>query len=170
MENKSLIPYLVASFIIALALVALSGFIGYKVGKAQAPEIVTTDTVTVVKIDTVVQEKPVPYAVKMTDTLKVHTVDTLYQPVTVQLPFEEKEYRDSLYRAIVSGFKPSLDYIEVYPKTVYKTVTTYVEVQKKQSWGLGLSGGYAAIVDVKDGRIATGPSISLGITWNLVSW
>ena len=56
----------------------------------------------------------------ITDTLRVR--DTVYSVLNRQI----KEYRDSLYYAQVSGYDPTLDFIEVYPRTVVisKTETT----------------------------------------------
>lgn len=41
---------------------------------------------------------------------------------TVQLKKETKTYKDSTYMAIVSGYNPSLDYIETYNRTKYITI------------------------------------------------
>lgn len=60
---------------------------------------------------------PVPYAVHDTadriisDTVRVR--DTVY----INLPMEVKQFADELYRCQVSGYHPSLDWIEVYSKT-----------------------------------------------------
>ena len=167
MNAKTFFSYLAAA-IVAIALITLSGFIGYRVGLTHAPEILTTDTVVVVKVDTLVQEKPVPYSVTVLDTVTIKTVDTLYQEVLVQLPMEEKEYRDSLYRAIVSGYKPSLDFIEVYSPTQTITVTEQVPVYKKTHWGIGISGGWG--VTFVDGTVKTGPTISATISYNFITW
>jgi hypothetical protein len=53
--------------------------------------------------------------------------------VSTTLPIESREYRDSTYRAIVSGVvaggrRPSLDFIETYNRT---TTTTVVQQPRK---------------------------------------
>ena len=60
---------------------------------------------------------------------------------------EQAYYEDSLYRAWVSGYRPRLDSLQIFPKTVYRTVTNdiYHPVMvksKSKRWGLGLQAGY----------------------------
>lgn len=59
--------------------------------------------------------------------------------VEVELPITQKVYGDSTYRAWVSGYRPSLDSIEVYRKTVTIERTL---VQKPKRWSIGVTGGY----------------------------
>ena len=77
-----------------------------------------------------------PQLFPVTDTLRIH--DTLF----VALPREVREYPGEDYRAQVSGVDPSLDWIEVYPKT--KIVTNTVHVPGPQRWrrvGFGIAAG-----------------------------
>lgn len=159
----------ILAVVVGLVLAAAAGVFGYQVGKANAPVVhdVTVDTVTVVRIDTIRVDRTVPFAVHVKDTITIHTVDTLLQPVTVQLPREEKEYRDSLYRAVVSGFRPSLDLIEVFPRTVYQTVTV-TEAARKKRWGIGITAGYG--VGLQDKSVIVTPYIGIGLTYNLLMW
>ena len=58
---------------------------------------------------------------------------------------EQAYYEDSLYRAWVSGYRPRLDSLQIFPRTVYRTVTNdiyHTIVPKKKRWGLGLQVGY----------------------------
>lgn len=48
--------------------------------------------------------------------------DTIHVGDTVVMR-EQIYYEDSLYRTWVSGYRPKLDSLVVYPKTVYQTVT-----------------------------------------------
>lgn len=59
--------------------------------------------------------------------------------VEVELPITQKVYGDSTYKAWVSGYRPSLDSIEVYRKTVTIERTL---VQKPKRWSIGVTGGY----------------------------
>lgn len=82
--------------------------------------------------DTIVIEKPMPYAVEIvrTEYVYVHTpADTIYRidSVLVAVDIERRVYQDSLYRAVVSGavvgnIHPSLDEIDIYAKTETKVV------------------------------------------------
>ena len=89
---------------------------------------------TVVKLDTVLISAPIAVFLTFTN-------DTIHIGDTVVMR-EQAYYEDSLYRAWVSGYRPKLDSIEVYPKTIYQTVTNdiYHAVKPKMKrWGLGLS-------------------------------
>lgn len=59
--------------------------------------------------------------------------------VEVELPITQKVYGDSTYRAWVSGYRPNLDSIDVYRKTVTIERTL---VQKPKRWCIGVTGGY----------------------------
>ena len=124
------------------------------------PEVIETVKTLVVR-DTLVVYKPVPF--------NVYVVDTLYVPVPVPgqhdtvwaaLPWEEKEYRDTTYRAVVEGFRPGLKEIEVYRKTQYieKERTVYVE---PSPWSVGLQAGIGAS---KDGL---SPYLGVGVQYRL---
>ena len=96
---------------------------GYKAGWKAAVESAVPDTVW--RTDTITYEKPVPVEkwienvvyVPVTQTDTVHKHDTTY----IALQFEKKVYQDSSYRAVVSGFQPSLDEITIYQQTAYIT-------------------------------------------------
>ena len=136
--------------------------------KCQSPDVVevkTTDTVTVTVIDTVVIEEPPPVRVveKRTDTITVYRgTDTLYVPV----PIRRYSFRDSLYALDVSGFNVTLDRLEVYPRTVYKTITNTTErtVTDKKRWGIGVQAGYG--YDFGTGKFT--PYVGVGINYSII--
>lgn len=69
--------------------------------------------------------------------------DTVKVPVLV--PIERKVYSTPDYRAVISGFRPNLDSMEVFPRT--KVVTQTIETVKpaKRKWiqfGIGIGAGY----------------------------
>lgn len=96
-----------------------------------------TDTLTVIKYDTLEIEKPVPYKVTERDTIYI---DTLVGSTFIH---EVKEYIHPTFYAKVSGINANLDDIKVYPKTEYKYITTtntiYAEPKK---WALAAGGEY----------------------------
>ena len=105
--------------------------------------VVETRVDTLVVYDTITAYKPVPF--------NVYVVDTMWVPVTVhehdtiwaQLPREQKVYQDSAYRAVVSGFRPSLDSIEVYRKMQTVIVTQNVRIPPPRwSWGVQTGVGW----------------------------
>lgn len=93
---------------------------------------------TITRVDTVRVEVPKPYKVEVVrevsvpiqvptpaDTVVLTRVDSIL--VQVPVAVERREYRDSTYRAVVSGprvgeLHPSLDYMEVYNRTTTTTI------------------------------------------------
>lgn len=124
----------------------------------EAKETVRTETRirTVVKTDTVLISAPIAMFFRFTSDT-IHVGDTVVQR-------EQAYYEDSLYRAWVSGYRPRLDSIEVFPKTVYQTVTNdiYHTVKpKKKRWGIGLQAGYG---------YPGGFYVGCGVSYNLCQW
>ena len=123
---------------------------------------------TLVIHDTITREMPVYITntrvrteyVPVRDTLRLH--DTLFVPVTI----EKRVYEDSLYRAEISGYKPSLDQIEIFQQT--RTIVERVPVQERKRWGLGIQAGYG--VGIHSGAVYTTPYIGVGVSYNLLRW
>ncbi len=112
---------------------------------------------TVVKVDTLLISAP------MAPLLVFQLTDTIRIGDTVVLR-EQAYYEDSLYRAWVSGYRPRLDSLMVFPRTVYQTVTNdiyHTIVPKKKRWGLGLQVGYG---------YPGGFYVGAGINYNLFMW
>lgn len=112
---------------------------------------------TVVKVDTLLISAPIaPLLVfQLTDTIRIG--DTVVYR-------EQAYYEDSLYRAWVSGYRPRLDSLMVFPRTVYQTVTNDIYrtiVPKKKRWGLGLQVGYG---------YPGGFYVGLGVNYDIFFW
>lgn len=151
---------------VAVLLVGL--VIGFVLGMLAVEKPSTTSTVTVT--DTIPYYKPVAKdslvvryeTVKLPalrDTVRDSLIykDTLvHDSVNVILPITQKKYEDSTYTAWVSGFRPNLDSINIYRKTVYKTIT-----EKPRRFGIGVMGGYGY------GTKGTTPFIGVGIYYRL---
>lgn len=123
------------------------------------PAEVRTETKikTVVKVDTLLISPP------MAPLLVFQLTDTIRIGDTVVLR-EQAYYEDSLYRAWVSGYRPRLDSLMVFPKTVYQTVTNdiyHTITPKKKRWGLGLQVGYG---------YPSGIYAGIGVSYNLFQW
>lgn len=99
-------------------------------------EIIKTDTIRIT--DTIIITKPMSVVKRITDTIIVHTTDTLMREVIVSLPREERVYEDSTFRAVVSGYRPSLDTMQVYQKQSVVKVTERIPPSR---WSIGLQGG-----------------------------
>lgn len=126
------------------------------------------DTVVVTQTDTILSEKPVPvykyihkteFVEIKADSVRIDTVKEL-----VFLPREYLVYKDSTYRAVVSGVQPRLDSIEVYRKTQVQTITKTISVPDRKRWGLGIQAGAGW-----NGRKVQ-PYVGLGVSYDLVRW
>lgn len=122
-----------------LALIFASFFLG-RYTKADV-EISKTDTITIARIDTIRLTTFKPYKVIVKDTILVAATDTLRinDTLFVNLPREQKTYRDSTYRVVISGYKPTLDSLEIYRKTITNTITLFEK--QKRYYGIGIIGG-----------------------------
>lgn len=113
---------------------------------------------TVVKLDTVLISAPMAVFFRFTS-------DTIHIGDTVVMR-EQAYYEDSLYRAWVSGYRPRLDSLQVFPRTVYQTVTNdvyhpVIVKPKKKRWGIGLQAGYG---------YPGGFYVGAGVSYDLWQW
>ena len=153
------------TIIAAVAVLILGAFIGFWLRGLRPTPVVPPE----VKIDTLwlhdttVVEKPVPHLVRVVDTMLVPVVDTLHirDSVFISLPREEKVYADSTYRAVVSGYRPSLDTISIFQKTAIVEVPVIKTVKKR--WGVGVQVGGTYLPNV-----GATPYVGIGISYNLI--
>lgn len=123
---------------------------------------------TLVKRDTIVQWKPVHKTRYICDTLLLPVRDTVRQSDTVfvPVPIERRVYEDSTYRAVVSGFRPSLDSISVYQTT---TVVEKIRTEKVQPrWSFGVQAGMGFTID--QGVVRAAPYLGIGGQYNLINF
>ena len=86
-----------------------------------------------------VQTPPKPAKiVYLRDTVLRFCTDTLHDTVTVALPLEQAEVRDSLYTAWISGYRPQLDSIEIYQTTQTVTICHTLPAPR---WSIGIQAG-----------------------------
>lgn len=115
--------------------------------------------------DTIRDTIPIPAK----ETLK--RTDTVYLPIIVDtttdrtvesdsipvlIPITSKEYKTNDYRAVVSGYMPNLDFMEVY-----REKEIVILKPEKKRWGLGLQTGCS---------YPGGWYVGIGISYNLVMW
>lgn len=118
---------------------------------------IETKVKTVVKVDTLLISAPMaPLLVfQLTDTMRIG--DTVVYR-------EQAYYEDSLYRVWVSGYRPRLDSLQIFPRTVYQTVTNdiyHTITPRKKRWGLGMQVGYG---------YPSGIYAGVGVSYNLFLW
>ena len=126
--------------------VAIGCAVGYDTADrqfSQSTETARTDTVFV--HDTFEIEKPVLKEKKVVDTLyiPVPARDTVFRNDTIYvcLPRESKTYGDSRYTAVVSGYDPSLDRLDIYVEN--SIVTEQVTAKRKlNSLSAGIEAEY----------------------------
>ena len=114
--------------------------------------------------DTITRVKPVYIASTpeiRVDTLILRERDTIAVPV----PIERRVYADSNYRAVVSGWHPSLDSISVYPETRIITIERERVEKERTRWGLGIQAGAGLSANG-----AAVPYVGVGVQYNLFSW
>lgn len=80
--------------------------------------------------------------------------DTIHEPIYVPVPISQKEYQTEDYHAWVSGYKPSLDSVWVYPEKI-------IIREKSARWGIGVIAGYGI------GRNGLSPYVGVGGYWRI---
>lgn len=157
---------LVAALVAAVS--ALSWRLGYRTAAAVPTETEGIDTLIV--RDTVTVECPVPVLTTVIDTILVARPDIIVIRDTVyaRLPKESKEYSGRDFRAVVSGYRPSLDLIQVFPETKTVTQTISIPSRKGSHWSIALQAGYG--LTIRDNRVTPLPYIGAGLSYSLVEW
>ena len=133
-------------------------FLSVRRGKVKPDtEIVTVDSIV---HDTLFYPKPVLVFrdVVRHDTVSLETVKN--DTVNVIVPIEGKVYKDSTYMAWVSGYGVSLDSIQVFPTTIYRT-KTITQKAKKRPFGIGVQAGYG---------FPNGAYVGVGVSYNIFTW
>ena len=161
-------------FIVLFALLFISfGFNVYYAVKDKDVEIKEKIT-TVTKIDTIMDTVLV---VKKEKAIKVirdtlvnvefirDTVDTA--KVVADIPIVQKEYSDdSTYTAWVSGYRPSLDSINIYRKNISTNKETVIKKKDIHRFGIGpvVYGGY------NFGTKKLDYGVGIGVSYHIWEW
>lgn len=148
------LPWIICA---VLAVVALFGWFR---PKEQTPSIHLRDTLIV--RDTIHDSVPKPVLVRFDhlDTLLIYIkdIDTLRvrDSFYIPVPIERREYRTEDYRAVISGWHPQLELMEVYRQT-----QTIIATPKSKRWGLGLQAGVG---------YPSGWYVGIGVSYDLWQW
>lgn len=151
--------------------VALLTFLAGRATRQQAPAVITEVRDTLYIRDTLIAEvAAAPCYIYRTEEVVIPVHDTIVARDTIYAAVERTtlRYEDSTYTAIVSGIYPRLDSLAIYPRKEVITIHTTEQVPKANRWGFGLQAGYGGVL--ADGKLATGPYIGVGISWNLATW
>lgn len=132
---KKIIPY------VAMIVLGMAGGWLCRGSLIDDTPIVQKDTL--VYRDTIRESYPVEVSRETIDTMYVTLRDTIrIKEITyLPLPLGKKIYASDEYYAEVSGYKPNLDYIEVFPKTTIITEKNTPE-RKRNTIGIGVDVGY----------------------------
>lgn len=155
-------------FIWLFILIALANafLIGRRVGKQGQEETIITKVDTLVIRDTIRINEPVIVERRVVDTMTIEVPDYLvvHDTAYVNLPREEVEYRDTSYRAVVSGFLPRLEEIEIYRQDRVVTIETTRTIKERSHWGLGVQAGAGISTQ---GLV---PYVGIGVSYNILTW
>ena len=99
----------------------------------------------------------IPIPIPVFDTL--HTCKTVHD--TLWLPMEQKYYREEEYEAWISGYRPKLDSIRLFPKV---PVVTIQQSPPPKRWGIGIQVGAGA------GKEGLTPYVGIGISYNILTF
>ena len=131
------------AFLFVFVIGVIVGFLATERHFRDATKMIVKSDTTYVYDTTRIVMPTVTNHIHTTDTMLVVARDTLvvHDTTYVVLQKEVKEYRGEEYYAKVSGYRPNLDYIEVYPKTTIITNTERIAT-KKNFVSLGMDVGY----------------------------
>lgn len=134
--EKKIVP-----IVIGLLIFWLGWKFGFELEHARRPEF-TERTDTTFVYDTIVRDSLIPVEVVKWETvpeyLAVHDTTFVVDSILVDVPMERKVYQeDSVYYAVVTGFKPSLDTLKVYRETTIIETTRNVTEYKPYKWAIG---------------------------------
>lgn len=118
----------------------------------------------IVKYDTIIKEKPIPINKYIYKTIR-DTVFVNNSPTIADIPIERKIYQDDDYRAVISGYKPNIDTLQIFRKDslIYTTIEREKTIIRDYSrWAISLQGGYGF---TKQGF---SPFVGIGVSYDLI--
>lgn len=132
---KKYIPYILIAVLLVSLIVSLTNRKGVIIEKT------TSDTVTLAEFDTIYVPKPILIKEVIVDTFLIK--DSLNNDYII--PKMQRYYKDSLYEAWVSGYRPNLDSLNIFRKTITNTITNTVTrtiYPKTTDWYLNVGSDY----------------------------
>lgn len=155
-------------FCILIALMTYDFYLTHKLIEQTRTEIREVhDTLVKYHTDSIFYEKPIyiKQTVLKSDTVKVWSPQ-IHDTVQFELPYIQKEYRDSTYSAWVSGYQDvNLDSIEIYQKNIFTEINNTKYVTKYKNRPFGFSIGLGVTYSPVSNKIE--PGVFLGITYTI---
>lgn len=163
-EAKEKIGFTLLLFTIAGIWFLLGARYGRRTARIDPESKVIRDTVTYTIHDTITREKPVFVASYIHDTVRAYFTTIKHDTVTVDVPIERKVYQeDSLYRVVISGWRPSLDSLSIYPTITTITIREKVKTPPPKL-SLGITAGPSALVS-PSGKVHGGIGATVGLQY-----
>ena len=130
--------------IIGVLLLIIGVVIGWLCRPKHIERVVDIQRDTTTIVDTHIIEKPILIERTVRDSLLVQVHDTIRinDTIFVVLPIENKIYKGEDYLAEISGYKPNLERIEVYPKTTTIKEVVPQMVSPANRLALGVEAAY----------------------------
>lgn len=113
---KKYTPYIIIAVLLVSLIVSLTN------RKVVIVEKTTSDTVTLAKFDTIYVQEPIFIKELIVDTFFIK--DSLNNDYI--MPKTQRYYKDSMYEAWVSGYRPNLDSLNIFRKIITNTITNTV--------------------------------------------
>ena len=161
---------LMLAFIVLIGIMTYDFYVTHKLIEQTRTEIVEIhDTLVKTRVDSIFHEKPVYINKQIVRTDTVQLYDIKHDSVNVELPYIQKEFKDSLYEAWVSGYQEvNLDSIRVFKEKQIIEInnTKYVTKYKNRPFGfsIGVGGTYSPVSNKIE------PGVFLGITYTIKSF
>lgn len=158
-------------FCILIALMTYDFYLTHKLIKQTKTEIREVhDTIVKTHTDSFFIQSPIVYKVKeiRRDTAQVWSPQ-IEDTVQVELPYIQKEFKDSLYEAWVSGYQDvNLDSIRIFQHNKIVQINNQIEriKYKNKHWHIGPSVGVG--YDFKNNRVA--PYLGVSVQYSIFSW
>lgn len=165
---KKIHNWLIIAFICVLTAFIINRLLLYH---PKQEVLIETKYDTIIIKDTIVIDKPFPLTeIKYKDRFIHDTVYIDKEPVLADIPIEEKIYSDERYTAVVSGFHPQLEKLELYNKdTIVNITTTETKIEYRNKYNrnaIGLNVGISTTLE--NGRLKYYPSISIGYNFDIL--
>lgn len=148
-------PIYIITIIVAFCIGFGTG--SYNKEKTGRDTIFSTQRIVDIRHDTLLSINPLPILAYFDSKDTLHLQDTV-------VPREYKVYNDSNFYVVVSGAKPQLDSIKVFPETVVihdEKIQTITNTVKQRKWNLGLHCGYGVT------KSGLSPYVGVGISYQL---
>lgn len=152
------------AFLLLIAFfIGLTVYLGRKAAKNEPGTQVITRVDTLVVRDTITRERPVYLTRFVHDTVRTYFTTIQHDSVLVEVPIETRVYEeDSLYRCEISGYRPQLESLTIYPTTTTITIEKVKTKPPKLSFGLTAGPG---IVITPQGQTHGGLGITAGLQY-----